>query len=158
MKKLFTLLFIGVIALSVNAQKKTNATKSDEFTIKADPNAGIFKFETETVDYGTIVQNSDGTRTLKFTNVGKSPIIISKAKGSCGCTVPSWPKKPIMPGETAEIGVKYTTNKLGRISRSITLHSNASEKTKIIRISGNVIKDVDEKSLEKPKNILSTNQ
>ncbi|MCF6350286.1 MAG: DUF1573 domain-containing protein [Flavobacteriaceae bacterium] len=157
MKKISILLFIGVLAISVNAQKKIKNSNSDEFTIKADPNAGIFEFETETVDYGTIVQNSDGARAFKFTNVGKSPIIIAKAKGSCGCTVPSWPKKPIMPGETAEIEVKYTTSKLGRISKSITLYSNASEKTKIIRIIGNVIKDVDEKSLEKPKSIMSSN-
>lgn len=157
MKKLITLLFIGVITITVNAQKKTDAKKSNEFTIKADPNAGIFEFETETVDYGTIQQNADGKRTFKFKNVGKSPIIISKAKGSCGCTVPTVPKKPIMPGETAEIGVKYATNRVGAFSKSITLYSNASEKTKTIRIKGKVLKGADGKSLEKPKSMMSAN-
>jgi len=150
MKKIFTLLFVGVLAISVNAQK-------NDFTIKADPNAGVFEFETELVDYGTIAHNADGKRVFKFKNVGKSPIIISKAKGSCGCTVPTVPKKPIMPGETAEIGVKYATNRVGAFSKSITLYSNASEKTKTIRIKGKVLKG-ETKSLEKPKSIMSANQ
>lgn len=151
MKKLFTLLFIGVLALSVNAQK-------DEFTIKEDTNAGVFEFETEVLDYGTIAHKSDGKRIFKFKNTGKAPIIISKAKGSCGCTVPTIPKQPIMPGETAEIGVKYATNRVGSFSKTITIYSNASQKTKVIRIKGKVLKAIDEKSLEKPKSMMSTNQ
>ena len=151
MKKLFTLLFIGIVALNMNAQK-------DAFTIKADPNAGIFEFESETVDYGTIDHNADGKRTFKFKNVGKSPIIISRAKGSCGCTVPTVPKRPIMPGETAEIGVKYATSRVGSFSKTITLYSNASEATKTIRIKGKVLKAADSKSLEQPKSMMSTNQ
>lgn len=162
MKKLFTLLFVGVIALNANAQnKKTTQTKtSNNFTVKADPNAGVFEFETELIDYGTIAHNADGKRAFTFKNVGKSPIIISKAKGSCGCTVPTWPKKPIMPGETAEIGVKYATNRVGSFSKSITLYSNASEKTKVIRIKGKILKDEINKktSLEKPKPMMSANQ
>lgn len=148
MKKLFILLFIGALVFSVNAQKS-------EFTVKVDPNAGIFEFETEVLDYGTILQNSDGEREFTFKNVGKSPIIISRAKGSCGCTVPSWPKKPIMPGETAKIGVKYDTKRIGNISRSITLMSNASETKKVLRIKGKVIKGTGAESLEKEKSIMS---
>ncbi len=149
MKKIFTLLFIGVIAINVNAQK-------NEFTIKADPNAGVFEFETETLDYGTIAHNADGKRVFKFKNVGKAPIIISRAKGSCGCTVPTVPKQPIMPGQTAEIGVKYATNRVGSFAKSITLYSNASEKTKTIRIKGTVLKGDAPNSLEKPKSIMSS--
>ena len=66
-------------------------------------NAPVFKFETEIVDYGDIARNSDGIKLLKFTNIGKSPIIITNVKGSCGCTVPTSPKEPIMPGEEGEI-------------------------------------------------------
>ncbi len=155
MKKLFTLLFIGLIAININAQKAKTVAKNSEFTIKADPNAGIFKFESEVIDYGTIQQNADGKREFTFTNVGKSPIIISRAKGSCGCTVPTWPKKPIMPGETAKIGVKYATSRVGAFSKSITLYSNASEKTKVIRVKGKVVKADATKALEKKKSIMS---
>ena len=151
MKKLFTLLFVGVIALNMNAQK-------NEFTIKADPNAGVFEFETEVLDYGTIAHKADGKRVFKFKNVGKSPIIITRAKGSCGCTVPTVPKEPIMPGQSAEIGVKYATNRSGSFNKSITIYSNASEKTKTIHIKGKVLKAVKtSKSLEKPKSIMSVN-
>ncbi len=150
MKKIFTLLLMSVFALTMNAQ-------NNDFTIKSDPNAGVFQFENETVDYGTIEQNADGKRVFKFKNIGKSPIIISRAKGSCGCTVPTIPKRPIMPGETAEIGVKYATNRVGAFSKTVTLYSNASEKTKMLRIKGTVLggKAKPKQSLEKPKSLLS---
>lgn len=150
MKKIFLLLLVGVFALSAKAQ-------NNDFTIKADPNAGVFEFESETVDYGTIKQNADGKRVFKFKNVGKSPIIISRAKGSCGCTVPTVPKRPIMPGETAEIGVKYATNRVGSFSKTITLYSNASEKVKMLKVKGKVLGGATKpkQSLEKPKSILS---
>ena len=95
-------------------------------------------FETEVIDYGTIPQNADGVRKFVFTNTGNAPLIISNAKGSCGCTVPSWPKKPINPGETAEISVKYATSRLGPINKSVTVTSNAVTPTKVLRIKGNV--------------------
>lgn len=96
-------------------------------------------FETEVIDYGTINQNADGVRTFKFKNTGNAPLVISNARGSCGCTVPTWPKKPINPGESSEIKVKYATNRLGPINKSVTVSSNASEGTKVLRIKGNVI-------------------
>jgi hypothetical protein len=150
MKKIFLLLLVGALALTAKAQ-------NNEFTIKADPNAGVFKFESETVDYGTIEQNADGKRVFKFKNVGKSPIIITRAKGSCGCTVPTVPKRPIMPGETAEIGVKYATNRVGAFSKTITLYSNASEKTKMLKVKGKVLGGATKPktTLEKPKSLLS---
>ena len=150
MKKIVTLLFISAFVLMAKAQ-------NNEFTVKADPNAGVFKFESELIDYGTIEQNADGKRVFTFKNVGKSPIIIARAKGSCGCTVPTVPKRPIMPGETAEIGVKYATNRVGAFSKSITLYSNASEKTKTIRIKGKVLggNAKPKETLEKPKSLMS---
>jgi hypothetical protein len=152
MKKLLILLFIGAFSMSINAQ-------NNEFTIKTDPNTGVFEFETKVVDYGTIVQNSDGNRAFKFKNVGKSPIIITKVKGSCGCTVPTRPDKPIMPGEAGEIGVRYATNRLGAFTKTVTVTSNASEQRVILRIKGVVVKDgADAMSLEKQKSTMSTNQ
>ena len=102
---------------------------------------GVFEFETEIINYGTIAQNSDGNRAFVFKNVGNAPIIISEVKASCGCTIPSKPNKPIMPGETAEIEVKYATSRLGGFSKTLTVISDASEPKKIIRIKGNVFKN-----------------
>ncbi|MFM1876293.1 MAG: hypothetical protein RL266_2030 [Bacteroidota bacterium] len=97
-----------------------------------------FKFETETLDYGTIENGSDGNRVFKFVNVGTEPLIISDAKGSCGCTTPEWPKEPIAPGASAEIKVHYDTKRTGNFTKTVTLTSNAVEATKVLTIKGNV--------------------
>ena len=148
MKKTISLITIISFFITVHAQK-------NEFTVKADPNAGVFSFETEVLDYGTIAHKSDGTRVFNFTNIGKSPIIITRAKASCGCTVPNVPKKPIMPGESAKISVKYATTRVGSFSKSITIYSNAATKSKMIRIKGKVLPAKPKPSLEKPKNLMS---
>ena len=125
-----------MLTFSVTAQNNSN----ELIAMNAKANVGIFKFKTEIIDYGTIKQNSDGQRFFTFKNIGQSPILISKAKASCGCTVASIPNEPIMPGETAKIGVKYATNRIGSFSKSITLISNANTATKVIKIKGKVIK------------------
>ncbi len=100
---------------------------------------GVFKFDATVVDYGTIAHNADGVRAFKFKNVGDAPIVITGVKGSCGCTVPTKPKGPIMPGETAEIGVKYATNRVGAFTKTVTVTSNASEANILLRIKGKVL-------------------
>lgn len=135
MKKI--LLSIGLATLtmfSIQAQD----TKTDNAVI-TNPNAAVINFDTDVVDYGTIEQGADGMREFKFKNTGKEPLIISNATGSCGCTVPTWPKEPIKPGESSSIKVKYDTKRLGAINKSVTITSNATEATKVLRIKGNVI-------------------
>lgn len=145
MKKLLLILFIGFIAIQAKAQE-----------LNPDSIVPIFKFEEDVIDYGDIAQNSDGNRVFKFTNVGKTPLIISQVKGSCGCTVPTKPEKPIMPGEVGEIKVKYATNRVGPFSKTVTITSNASEQTKVLRIKGRVLKDESD-DLQKKKSIVSEN-
>jgi hypothetical protein len=97
-------------------------------------------FTKETHDYGTIKYGADGSCSFEFKNTGNAPLIISNAKGSCGCTVPEWPKEPIAPGAKATIKVKYDTKRPGAINKSVTITSNAvNEPTKVIRIKGNVL-------------------
>jgi len=142
MINLVRVLIVSLITLSLSAQNvDTKAMAMNEFS-----NAGVFEFENETIDYGIIEQNSDGKRSFKFKNTGNSPIIISKVKGSCGCTVATKPSQPIMPGESAEIGVAYATNRVGKFSKSITITSNASESRKVIKIKGNVLPSKQEKA------------
>ncbi len=98
------------------------------------------EFAKETHDYGEVKYGGDGKCTFEFTNTGTENLIISNAKGSCGCTVPSWPKEPLAPGKTASITVKYDTNRPGAINKSVTITSNAvNTPTKVIRIKGNVL-------------------
>jgi uncharacterized protein (DUF58 family) len=96
-------------------------------------------FEKEVHDYGNIKYGANGTCTFEFKNTGNAPLIISKATGSCGCTVPSWPKEPIAPGAKGEITVKYDTKRPGPITKSVTITSNAiNDPSKVIRIKGTV--------------------
>lgn len=98
------------------------------------------KFNKETHDYGTIKNGADGTCVFEFTNTGTEPLMITNAKGSCGCTVPEWPKEPIAPGAKASIKVNYDTKRTGAINKSVTITSNASnEPTKIVYIKGEVL-------------------
>lgn len=127
-KVVFSLLFmfVAVAMNSVNAQVESGA--------KID-------FIKETHDYGTIKYGADGSCTFEFKNIGNAPLIISNAKGSCGCTVPSWPKEPIAPGAKGSIKVQYDTKRPGPINKSVTITSNAvngGEGT-VIRIKGNVL-------------------
>ena len=146
MKKILVLLIVGLISFSVNAQTKEE--------IKKDFTGPVFEFENEVIDYGEIAVNSDGNRVFKFKNIGKAPLIISNVKGSCGCTVPTKPEEPIMPGETGEIKVKYATNRIGPFSKTVTITSNAYEPTVVLRIKGRVLEQKSEE-LQKKKSIVS---
>lgn len=108
--------------------------------VVAQPESGAkIEFEKEVHDYGNIKYGANGTCTFEFKNTGNAPLIISKATGSCGCTVPSWPKEPIAPGAKGEITVKYDTKRPGPITKSVTITSNAAnEPSKVIRIKGTV--------------------
>lgn len=105
---------------------------------KTTSKAGM-KFETDVMDYGTIKQNSERVRKFFFTNTGKEPLVIQSAQGSCGCTVPTYPKEPIMPGQRASIDVNYDTNRVGPFTKTVTLTTNADgQETKVLTIKGTV--------------------
>lgn len=102
-------------------------------------NGAKIEFEKEVHDYGQVKYGGNGTSTFEFTNTGNAPLIISRAQGSCGCTVPEWPKEPIVPGGKGKITVKYDTKRSGPISKSVTISSNAvNDPAKTIKIKGNV--------------------
>lgn len=109
-------------------------------TVMAQPESGAkIEFSKEVHDYGDIKYGANGTCTFEFKNTGNAPLIISKATGSCGCTVPEWPKEPIAPGAKGTIKVKYDTKRTGPISKSVTINSNAiNEPNMVIRIKGTV--------------------
>ena len=134
MKNIFIAITFFLSAVSLNAQ-------TDKPTPNFDANAPVFKFVNEVIDYGTIKKNANGEREFVFKNTGKSPLIISNVQESCGCTVPTKPEKPVMPGETGVIKVKYATDRVGRFSKTVTISSNASEANKVVRIKGEVLDD-----------------
>lgn len=132
MKKVLLSLMLLFVATAA-----TTTVSAQDAVVKQD--GAQLEFAKDVHDYGTIEYAANGVCTFKFTNTGTAPLIISNAKGSCGCTVPSWPKEPIAPGATAEISVKYDTKRPGAINKSVTITSNAvNSPTKVIRIKGNI--------------------
>lgn len=100
------------------------------------PNAPEITFERDLHDFGTIDYAGDGTYAFKFTNTGNDPLIISSAQGSCGCTVPQWPKDPVLKGQSNFINVSYDTKRPGPFTKTVTIQSNAKTAAKVITIKG----------------------
>ena len=96
-------------------------------------------FEKDVHDFGNMKQGGDASYEFKFKNTGTEPLIISNARGSCGCTVPQWPQEPIKPGTSSVIKVTYDSKRVGPINKSVTITSNAgAEPTKVLRITGTI--------------------
>ncbi len=104
-----------------------------------DPEAGKFKFNEETHDFGSVIEGPTAECDFEFKNVGKKPIVISEAHGSCGCTVPKWPTEPILPKHKGVIHVTYnTTGRVGIISKDVYITSNAQQSPMKLHITGTV--------------------
>lgn len=98
----------------------------------------VIEFKLSEIDFGDIEQGANGEREFHFTNKGKAPLIISNVASTCGCTVPSRPEEPILPGKSGVIKVKYDTQRLGVFTKSIMVTSNATQPTFELKIKGNV--------------------
>ncbi|MDX1666440.1 MAG: DUF1573 domain-containing protein [Saprospiraceae bacterium] len=135
---LVLLMAIGITGFSQETEEKKQ-DKQKSTTVKEPQQQGpAMVFEQEVIDYGTIEQGADPFRIFKFKNEGTEPLLITSAKGSCGCTVPTYPKEPIMPGETGEIKVRYDTRRMGKFSKTVTLTTNLTDQRKILTIKGEV--------------------
>lgn len=150
MKTLFGFIFAMVLSFGLSAQRISDLPKLQQ------PNQALRSRQTQPVqtvqaaskdsivfeklehDYGTIAQGSDGNTEFKFTNKGKSPLVLSNVRASCGCTTPEWTKTPVNPGDKGVITVKYNTDLPGSFNKSITVTSNAANSSVMLRIKGNV--------------------
>lgn len=117
-----------------------------------------FYAKDNTLDYGTVYKDEDsGLRTFEFKNTGDAPLIITNVQSTCGCTVPSKPTEPIMPGKTGKIDVKYNMSP-GPIRKTITVETNATnvEGGRVaLKIKGEVLVKEAINVLEKKKGIMS---
>ena len=100
--------------------------------------APVMTFDKTIHDYGTIKKGADGSYEFVFKNTGKEPLILSKPRSNCGCTVPDWPQEPIMPGQTNKITVTYNTQLVGPINKQVTVISNAVNSPIVLQIKGTV--------------------
>lgn len=101
----------------------------------------VMEFEKEVHDFGTIIEGEKVAYSFKFKNTGESSLIISSATGSCGCTVPEYPKKPIAPGESGVIDVIFNSDgKGGKVDKKVTVVTNTDPASHFLTIEGTVIK------------------
>jgi hypothetical protein len=137
MKRLFFSLIAAGMLLSACNQSTGNATAGN--TTGA-ANAPVMKFEKETHDFGKINEGDKVTYDFKFTNNGKSPLIITDGYASCGCTKPTWPNTPIKPGESGIIHVVFNSRgKRGLQDKQITITANTSPAQNAVHLIGEVI-------------------
>lgn len=132
MKKFFLLsMFVSMALTVLNAQ--------DVKPIEDNNDGPKIEFTSLEHNYGTIQKGGDGNCEFTFTNNGNEPLILSNVKASCGCTTPSWTKEPVMPGKTGTIKVRYNTNNVGAINKTITVTSNAVDNPRVVlKIKGQV--------------------
>jgi hypothetical protein len=150
MKKLILTSSVALFALFVSAQTTTTTAPTQT---PDNPNGPEIKFDNIVHDYGTLQKGADGKCEFKFTNTGKEPLILSNVQSSCGCTIPSWSKEPILPGKSGVINVNYTkTNVVGTISKQITVFSNAKSGNVVLNIKGSVVDNTTPTIPEKPDN------
>jgi len=133
MKKVFSLLIVTAFIFSAVAQDAGTTTPSSKKVKEPE-----ITFESLVHDYGNIMQGDNGTCEFVFKNTGKADLLLTNCRSSCGCTVPEWPKDPIAPGKKATIKVKYNTQRIGAINKSITVESNAINNRVVLNIKGNV--------------------
>lgn len=119
--------FIGANAQSTTETKPVN------------PNAPKIEFKENEYDFKEVDEGPQAKHEFVFKNTGKEPLILTNVKASCGCTTPSWPKEPILPGQEGKILVTYNTQgRPGSFTKSITITSNAGDEAKVIYIKGKV--------------------
>jgi len=128
MKKIFLtlVLFLGAFIIAFAQEAQTSSKDS-------------IIFEKLVHDYGTIEQGSDGNCEFVFTNKGEKPLILTNVRASCGCTAPSWPREPILPGQSGVIKVGYNTQILGMFSKVVSVNSNAANSLVTLTVKGNVV-------------------
>lgn len=127
MKKIIYITAIVISFLSISCK--------DGGKIPRDANKPIMKFESIVHDFGTITEGDKVETIFAFKNTGKTDLVINDAKGSCGCTVPEYPKTPLKSGETGIIKVSFNSaHKTGNQTKTVTLFTNTENKTEILTI------------------------
>ncbi|MEO1514983.1 MAG: DUF1573 domain-containing protein [Bacteroidota bacterium] len=128
----------SVTANTNPAAANTPTATPAEPAAPAGPTTSV-EFAETSFNFGTVDAGEKVNHTYKFKNTGSEPLIISNAKGSCGCTVPSWPKEPIPPGASGEIQVQFDSkNKKGKQTKRVTITANTEPVQTFLEITGEV--------------------
>lgn len=140
MKRIFlafsAIAILGLVSCKENAANKIN---TENVAVAAERDAAakqvpVMTFDKSEHDFGSIAQNTPQETTFTFTNTGNAPLIITDAKSTCGCTVPTWTKDPIAPGATGELLVKFNGSGQNQVTKTITVTANTEKGQELLRI------------------------
>lgn len=133
MKKFILTLAVALFGFAAQAQEQPTEGAKIQFAEKV-------------INYGKIEKGANGTRVFKFKNEGTEPLVLNSVRASCGCTTPKWTREPIAPGAVGNITVKYDTNRMGNFHKTVTVNSNATNKTVVLTIKGQVMNPAAQKT------------
>ena len=139
MKKLFLILLAAGALSACNSSEKSaeGAAADTAAAAKADP--AILKFNEESHNFGKITEGEKTSYSFKFYNGSMQPLIITNAVASCGCTTPTWPKTPILPGKEGVISVTFNSaGKQGLQDKQITVTANTDPAQTVVHLIGEV--------------------
>jgi hypothetical protein len=128
--------------VACNSNQSGNLANNAGTTTASTGDGPTMKFEKDTHDFGKIKSGDKVTYQFKFTNTGKSPLIIKDAVASCGCTKPEWPTTPIKPGESGDVKVTFNSaGKVGLQDKQITITANTNPAQNLVHLIGEVTMD-----------------
>ena len=133
MKKFILTLAVALFGFAAQAQEQPTEGAKIQFAEKV-------------INYGKIEKGANGTRVFKFKNEGTEPLVLNSVRASCGCTTPKWTREPIAPGAEGNITVKNDTNRMGNFHKTVTVNSNATNKTVVLTIKGQVMNPAAQKT------------
>ena len=128
-------LALGLMSFSAIAPVQSLVCTNENSTI----GASTIVWKAETVDVGEIPQGTPKAIVYEFKNTGKTAVVITNVKGSCGCTATDYTKEPILPGKSAKVTATYNAANKGAFTKTVTVTTSAEETPKILTLKGTVI-------------------
>lgn len=139
MKKTIVLASFCMFFAAASQAQTEKAAPAPAVSVTENKSGSEMTFEVEEYNFGTIKQGESVTREFSFTNTGKEDLIISNAQGTCGCTVPVWPKEPLKKGAKNVVKVTFNSaGKMGMQDKTVTITSNAKNSPKVLHLKGTV--------------------
>jgi hypothetical protein len=143
---IFLVLIFGLFACNSNKQKGLNGDViNNPLTASGNTDPSklpVITFDQTSHDFGKVIEGEKVTHSFKFKNTGKSDLVISNVIASCGCTVPTFPKDPIKPGNSDYINVQFDSKgRSGNFSKEVTIFANTIPNSTQIIIKGNISKN-----------------
>lgn len=140
-KKTLSIVAVALLLMTASCKKET-ASADGISTVDPNGKFASMRFDKTEHDFGTIDEGDKVETVFTFTNEGEADLIITGAKGSCGCTVPDYPKTPVKPGEKATMKVSFSsTGKKGMQNKTVTINANTKSGTELLTIKANIIPD-----------------